>query len=176
LAALIVGQFYWKSAVSLAPWLSAAAVVATTRSFYIDTAFQLANRTLVLLLFTVLALAVNVTLDFWLIPSWGVLGAAMGSFFALLSSSVLAAIYIQFVFPLPLPIVETSKVLVSTGVMFFTVQELATWSGPLALACQIAAGALVYATLILGFNVLNARGWVIERLPQLLRSPLPKGR
>ena len=174
LAALIVGPFYWKSAVSLAPWLAAAAVVATTRSFYIDTAFQFANRTLLLLLFTVLALAINITLDFWLIPSLGVLGAAIGSFFALLSSSVVAAIYSQFVFPLPLPIVDTSKVLASTGIMFFAVQKLAMWSGPLALACQIAAGATLYTALIVGFNVLNVRGSIIQRLPQLRRWALPK--
>ena len=43
LAHLIVAEFYWKSVVSLAPWLSAAAVVATIRAYYIDTAFQLAN-------------------------------------------------------------------------------------------------------------------------------------
>jgi O-antigen/teichoic acid export membrane protein len=176
LAALIVGQFYWKSAVSLAPWLAAAAVVATTRSFYIDTAFQFANRTLLLLLFTVLALAVNVTFDFWLIPSLGVLGAAIGSFFALLSSSVVAAIYSQSVFPLPLPMIDTSKVLASTGIMFFAVHKLAMWSGPLALACQIAAGVTVYTALIVGFNVLNVHGLIVQRFPQLRRWVLSKGR
>jgi O-antigen/teichoic acid export membrane protein len=83
LAHLILAQFYWKSVVSLAPRLSAAAVVATIRAFYIDTAFQLANRTLLLALFTLLALVVNVTLNMWLIPSLGVLGAPIASFFAL---------------------------------------------------------------------------------------------
>ena len=99
LAHLIVAEFYWKSVVSLAPWLSAAAVVATIRAFYIDTAFQLANRTLLLAIFTLLAVIVNLALNIWLIPSLGVLGAAIASFFALLSSSVVAAIYSQFIFP-----------------------------------------------------------------------------
>jgi O-antigen/teichoic acid export membrane protein len=174
LAHLIVAQFYWKSVVSLAPWLSAAAVVATIRAFYIDTAFQLANRTLLLTIFTLLALVVNIALNIWLIPSLGVLGAAVASFFALLSSSVVAAIYIRFVFPLPLPIMDTAKVLASTGVMFMVVRQLAFWSGPWALLLQVTVGCAVYTSLVIILNVLNVRGWIIQRFP-LLRRWAPYG-
>jgi O-antigen/teichoic acid export membrane protein len=169
LARLIVAPFYWKSVVSLAPWLSAAAVVGTIRAYYIDAAFQLANRTLLLALFTVLALVVNLTLNIWLIPEFGVLGAAMASFFALLSSSAVAAICSRFVFPLPLPVIDTAKVLASTGVMFLLVRQLASWSGPWGLLCQITLGCAVYPTLILILNVLNIRGWIIQRFPLIRR-------
>jgi O-antigen/teichoic acid export membrane protein len=169
LAHQIVAQFYWKSVVSLAPWLSAAAVVGTIRSYHIDAAFQLANRTLLLTLFTVLAVVVNLTLNIWLIPTLGVLGAAIASFFALLSSSVVAAICSRFVFPLPLPMIDTAKVLASTGVMFLVVRQLASWSGPWALLCQITIGCVVYASLVMVLNVLNVRGWIIQRFPRLRR-------
>jgi O-antigen/teichoic acid export membrane protein len=173
LAHVIVGQYYWKTVVSLAPWLSAAAVVATIRAFYIDTAFQLANRTLLLVLFTSLALVVNLTLNMWLIPSLGVLGAAIASFSALLSSSVVAAIYSRSVFPLPLPIIDTAKVLASTGAMFLVVRQLELWSGPWALLWQIMTGCAVYASLFIILNVLNVRGSIIRRFPQLRRwAPL----
>lgn len=164
LAHLIVGQYYWQSVVSLAPWLSGAAVVGTIGAFYIDNAFQLANRTLLLPLFIVFSLVINVALDIWLIPSLGVLGAAMGSFFALLSSDFVKAIYSRFVFPLPLPAIDTAKVLASAGIMFLVVHKLASWSGLWALACQIAAGCAVYTLLIIILNVLNVRGWIIQRV------------
>ncbi len=173
LAHLIVAQFYWKSVVSLAPWLSATAVVGTIRAHYIDAAFQLAHRTLLLALFTVLALVVNLTLDIWLIPPLGVLGAAIGSFFALLSSSVVAAICSRFVFPLPLPMIDTAKVLVSTGVMFLVVHQLASWSGPWALLCQITVGGTVYTALVVILNVLNVREWIIQRFLLIRRRASP---
>jgi len=175
LAGLIVAPFYWKSVVSLAPWLAAAAVVATIRAFYIDTAFQLANRTLLLALFTLLALVVNVALNIWLIPSFGVLGAAIASFFALLSSSIVAAIFSRLVFPLPLPIIDTAKVLASTGVMFLVVRQLALWSGPWALLLQVTVGCGVYTSLVIMLNVLNVRGWIIQRFPLLRRWAPPYG-
>ena len=175
LATLIVAPYYWKSVVSLAPWLAAAAVVATIRAFYIDTAFQLANRTLLLAIFTLLALVVNIALNICLIPSFGVLGAAISSFCALLSSSVVAAIYSRFVFPLPLPIVDTSKVLVSTGAMFLVLRQLAFWLGPWALLLQVTLGCAVYTSLIIMLNVLNVRGWIIQRSPLVRRWAPPYG-
>ena len=175
LAHLIVAEFYWKSVVSLAPWLSAAAVVATIRAFYIDTAFQLANRTLLLAIFTSLALVVNLALNIWLIPSLGVLGAAIASFFALLSSSVVAAIYSRFVFPLPLPIIDTAKVLASTGVMFLLIRQLALWPGPWALLLQVIVGCAVYTSLVIILNVLNVRGWIVQRFALLRRGAPPYG-
>jgi O-antigen/teichoic acid export membrane protein len=175
LAHLIVAEFYWKSVVSLAPWLSAAAVVATIRAYYIDTAFQLANRTLLLAIFTLLALVVNLALNVWLIPSLGVLGAAIASFFALLSSSVAAAIYSRFVFPLPLPIIDAAKVLTSTGVMYLVIRQLAFWSGPWALLWQVPVGCAVYTSLVIILNILNVRGWIIQRFPLLRRWAPPYG-
>ncbi len=173
LAHLIVAQFYWKSVVSLAPWLSAAAAIAAVRAYYIDTAFQLANRTLLLAIFTLVALVINVALNLWLIPTLGVLGAGMASCFALLLSSAVAAIYSRSVFFLPLPIVDTGKVLISTAVMFLIVRQLAWWSGPVALVCQVTIGCAAYASLIIILNVQNARRWIAQRYPQLRRWAPP---
>ena len=169
LAHLVVAEFYWNSVVSLAPWLAAAAVVAAVRAFYVDTAFQLANRTFLLALFMLLALAVNIALNIWLIPSYGVLGAAIASFFALLSSSIVAAIYSRIVFPLPLPIIDTAKVLASTGAMFLVVRVLAPWPGPWALIGEVTVGCAVYSALVILLNVLNVRGWIVQRFPLLRR-------
>ena len=126
----------------------------------------------------VLALVVNLTLNIWLIPPFGVLGAAMASFFALLSSSVVAAICSRLIFPLPLPAIDTAKVLASTGVMFLVVRQLASWSGPWALPCQITVGCAVYTSLLIILNVLNLRGLIIQRFPLIRRrrTPLYRGR
>ena len=111
----------------------------------------------------------------WLIPSLGVLGAAIASLFALLSSSVVAAIYSQFVFPLPLPIIDAAKVLTSTGVMYLVIRQLAFWSGPWAIFWQVLVGCAVYTSLVIILNILNVRGWIIRRFPLLRRWAPPYG-
>ncbi len=175
LAELIVAPFYWQSVVSLAPWLASAAVVMTIRAYYIDTTFQLANRTLLLALSTLLALIVNIALNVWLIPSFGILGAAMASFFALLFSSIVAAIYSRILFPLPFPLIDTGKVVASTSAMFLVVRQLASYSGPWALLWQVVAGCAVYSLLVIVFNILNIRGWIHQHLPLLRRWAPPYG-
>ncbi len=174
LARLTVAPFYWSAIVSLAPWLSATAVVTAIRNFYIDTSFQLAHRNTPLLAIAIFAVALNVALDMWLIPPLGVLGAAICNFVAVLSSSIVAAIVSRFVFPLPLPVLDTTKVVASAGVMFLVVHRLSAGSGPWALACQIVAGCIVYSCLVIVFNILNVRGWMGGRLPDLRRWALAR--
>jgi O-antigen/teichoic acid export membrane protein len=173
LAHLLVGHFYWASVVALAPWLAASAVVGTVRGFYVDIAFQLANRTAPLIWLTLLAMAINVGLDVWLIPRLAELGAAIGSFCALMTSGVVASIYSRRVFRLPVPVADSAKVLASSAAMFLIVQRVAGWSGAWALAGQIGLGASVYALLILALNVMNVRGWLMQRLPYVCRRLLP---
>jgi O-antigen/teichoic acid export membrane protein len=164
LAHLIVGAAYWQSVILLTPWLSAAAVLWALRSFYIDIAFQLAHRTHRLVLTTLVTLFANVALDILLIPKLGQLGAAIGTFGATLVGLGVAAIATIGVFRLPIPFVDTAKVLASTAIMFLVLRELTTFSGVLALACQIAVGSLIYVSGLIAFNVLGARDVLIQRL------------
>ena len=165
LAHLMVGQAYWDTVVLLAPWLSAAAVLASIRSFYVDIAFQLAHRTSALIWTMLVPLAVNVALDVWLIPSLGELGAALGSFSALLVSLIVAAIVSRRVFRLPVPLANSAKILASAGLMFSVLHELTRFSGILALAWQIVAGSVIYLGGMIAFDVGGVRQWLIQHLP-----------
>lgn len=166
LAHLMVGGLYWESAVLLAPWLSASAVIFSIRAFYVDIAFQLGHRTSPLIWTTLLAVIVNVGVDYWLIPTMGQLGAAVGSFSALVVSFVAASIASRSVFRLPLPGVDSIKIVASTGIMFLALHELKGYSGAVALACQIGIGGFVYCLGLVIFNVLGVR----ERLNLSLRQ------
>ena len=69
--------------------------------------------------------------------------------------------------------IDTAKVLVSTGVMFLVVHQLASWSGPWALLCQITVGGAVYTALVVILNVLNVREWIIQRFLLIRRRASP---
>jgi len=164
LAHLMVGQAYWDTVVLLAPWLSAAAVLAGIRAFYVDIAFQLAHRTSALIWTMLVPLAVNIALDIWLIPVLNELGAALGSFGALMVSLIVAAIASRRVFPLPIPFADSAKVLASAGVMFSVLHELTRFLGILALAGQIIIGSVIYLSGIIAFDVSGVRKWLIQHL------------
>jgi O-antigen/teichoic acid export membrane protein len=173
LSHLVVGSRYWDAAILLAPWLAATAVISSIRAFYVETAFQLGHRTLHLIWITVLALIIDVGVDFWLIPSIGLLGAAIGGLTASVVSTVAAVQASRFVFRLPFPGMETAKILASSGLMFLAIRGLEKYSGGLALTVQVSVGVAVYGLAIVGFNVMGARERASATMTVLRSRPSP---
>jgi O-antigen/teichoic acid export membrane protein len=174
LAHLIVGPAYWHTVVLLAPWLLAVAVLSSIRAFYVETAFQLAHKTLPLAWTMLLTVAANVALDLWLIPKFAELGAAIGSCIASLIGLVVAGAASTAVYRLPLPVLDSAKVLASAGIMVLVLHQLARFSGVAALAWQIPAGAASYTVAIVAFDVLRVRAWLGARSPGRVRISWPR--
>lgn len=170
LAHLMVGVIYWRSVILLAPWLCSAAVLISVRIYYVDIAFQLAHCTSSLIWPTMITIAVNVGLDLWWIPLLGELGAAIGSCVAAFVGLVVTVIASRRVFPLPLPIPDSVKVMVSAGLMFLVLNGMARFSGSLALLGQVAAGLLTYAGGAVALNVLGTRDWAFHRMDTWLNN------
>jgi O-antigen/teichoic acid export membrane protein len=176
LAHLIVGAAYWHSVVLLTPWLSAVAVLSSIRSFYVETAFQLAHKTLPLVWAMLFTVVVNVGFNLWLIPTYHELGAAMGSCGASVIGFVVVAFASRSVYHLPIPVLDSAKVLASTGIMVLVLLESARFSGVLALAGQLTAGMLVYAASVVAFDILGARNWLIAHSRGWVRPLWPPAR
>jgi O-antigen/teichoic acid export membrane protein len=177
LAHILVGQLYWESAVLLAPWLAVTAVLSSLRAFYVDYAFQLASKTSPLIWTTLLAVVLNVVIDVWSIPAWGQLGAAIGSFGAVLVSLIAAWIASRPIFRLPLPLGESAKVLAASAIMFVVLGRVNWLPGLWGLFSEIAAGVGVYTIAIVAFNVLGVREFLGQRWAELmLRGKRENGR
>ncbi len=157
LARLTIGELYWDSAVRLAPWLALAAAISSVRAFYVDIAFQLGQRTSPLIWTSLLAVVVNVVVDYWLIPRMGQVGAAIGSCTAVSISFVVAAIASRRVFRLPLPLGDIIKICASAMIMLMVLSRLWNHTGFLALVLQVGVGAVVYYIAIISFNVMSVR-------------------
>ncbi len=144
LAHVMVGPSYWQSVVLLTPLLAGVAMLSGIRAFYVDTAFQLAQKTAPLIATTAFGLAVNIALDLWLIPQMAELGAAIASFAASFACLVLATVLSRRVFVLPIPYLDAFKIMSSAAIMFWFLREIHLGPGSLALVVQILAGAAVY--------------------------------
>ena len=147
----------------LAPWLAGTAVLTGIRGFYVDTAFQLAHRTTPLIWTTLLAVIANIVLDYYLIPVFGQLGAAIGSLSAVVVSLIAAAVVSRSVYRLPLPLGEATKVLACAAIMFVVLYAVRNFSGFAALAWQIPLGMAVYAGCLFILNVLGVRERIAPR-------------
>jgi O-antigen/teichoic acid export membrane protein len=176
LARLLIGELYWGSAVRLAPWLAITAAVSSVRAFYVDVAFQLGHRTSPLIWTSLLAVVINVAMDYWLIPGMGQVGAAVGSCTAVSVSFVVASIVSRRVFRLPLPLVDIIKILASATIMLLVLSRLWDRTGFLALFLQVGAGAVVYYIAIISFNVMSVRARHGQVLRYLRRASSALGK
>jgi O-antigen/teichoic acid export membrane protein len=176
LAELLVGAAYRHAVVQLAPWLSGVAVLSGIRAFYTDTAFQLGRKNAPLVWIMLLMLAANLALGLWLIPQHRELGAAIASCASCAIGLAVSAAAGMRVYRLPVPVLETAKIIASTGTMALVLIGLAHFSGPSALAGQIAAGSLVYAFSVVAFDVLDARVWLLTHARLWVRAVRPPAR
>jgi O-antigen/teichoic acid export membrane protein len=172
LAHVIAGPDYTDAVIRLTPWLAGSAVLTSLRAFYVDTAFQLAHKVSALTWINLIAIAVNVVLDFFLVPSAGELGAATSSFAATLISLIVASVWSRRVFRLSIPWVDAMKIGASTAAMFIVLHGLTRYSGTPALVGQLAIGLAVYLAGLLSSNVLGLRHHLLEQLPQITRRLL----
>ena len=113
LGSVLVGETYQHTVVLLAPWLSASAVLGAVRAFYLDVAFQLAEKTSYLIWTTGTACVVNIGLDFLLIPIYGELGAAVAIFVGSLVGFAVMVLASAKVYRLPFPGGEIVRILVA---------------------------------------------------------------
>jgi O-antigen/teichoic acid export membrane protein len=169
LAHVIVGSAYSDAVIRLAPWLAGSAVLSSIRGFYVDTAFQLAHRVSALTWINLIAIAVNLVLDFWLIPMAGELGAAMSSFAAVLVSLVVASVWSRRIFRLSVPYAGATKIVASTVLMFLILRSLTGFFGVPALVGQFTIGLAAYLSALFAFNVLGVRHHLLERFPHIRR-------
>jgi O-antigen/teichoic acid export membrane protein len=172
LAHVIVGPDYGVAVIRLAPWLAGSAVLTSMRAFYVDTAFQLAHRVSALTWINLVAISVNLILDFLLIPVAGELGAAMSSFAAILASLIVASIWSLRIFRLSIPYIGAIKIAASSVLMFLVLHSLTRFFGVSALVGQLTIGLAVYLAAVFALNVLGVRHHLIENLPQITRRLL----
>ena len=157
IAACFLGRQFHESAGRLMPIVAVGALLAGLKAYHFDAAFQFADRTMQQVWIVLLAAGLNVGLNLIAIPRWGLVGAGCASAVAYLVTTALTIALGRRHVRLPFPAGDCARVLLAGAAMALALYPCRGLRGPVALAAQVAGGAAVYGTILIGTNFLGLR-------------------
>jgi O-antigen/teichoic acid export membrane protein len=156
-AGVLLGAEFRDQAVVLIPLVALAALLRDFKAYYVDLAFYLGRNTLGQMWTAVAASLLNVMLNLWWIPAYGISGAAATAIVTYLFAIVLSAQLGRSVFALPGPGMAEFKIALSAlgmgGVLWLT----GPGTGLIALLSRIVLGVAVYGVLLWLFDAAGVR-------------------
>ncbi len=160
---LAVGDQYREGATQIVPIIAFATLLNGLRINYFDHAFHLGEKTQLLLIQSGTVASVNFVASIWLILEFGIIGAAYGTVVAQGVGVTSAALLGRLSFKLPMPVTDTSKIVLASAAMFFALYAVPfPDSAVIALLLQTLAGASIYAICVFALNPFNLRQQTIE--------------
>src|SRR5580700_8820982 len=160
IANVILGPDFRSMAVEVMPIVSVAVIFQIMSYQYLHISFLLSERNTFYLVNTGSALAVNLVVSYLLIQRFGAIGAAWGRLVAEAFGFLCALLLTRWAFPMPVPYLRSTRVLIATIVMAIVVRslELALHLGDKdALAVLLPAGIVTYLTMCWLLNIAKSR-------------------
>jgi O-antigen/teichoic acid export membrane protein len=160
IANVILGPDFRSMAVQVMPIVSVAIIFQIMSYQYLHISFLLSERNTFYLLNTGSALAVNLVVSYALIQRFGAGGAAWGRLVAEVFGFASALLLTRWAFPMPVPYLRLTRVLIATIVMAIVVRslELALHLGDKdALAMLLPAGIVTYLAMCWLLNIAKSR-------------------
>ncbi|NLZ54329.1 MAG: polysaccharide biosynthesis protein [Thermoanaerobacteraceae bacterium] len=169
IAHVILGEAFRQSAARIIPLISLGAFLMGFKAFYFDLSFQLGQHTQSQTLIALISASVNILLNFWWIPKFGIYGAAYATIIAYALGLVLSVVFGRSIFLLPVPVVDMIKLSMATILTSLTLWPLAQFKGAWALMGQILFGIIIYGTILAVFDTLAVRTKTINLLNKAWR-------
>ncbi len=164
IAGVMLGERYHDSASDLIPVIAVSSFLFGIKVFYLDLAFQLSKKTYIEPKIMLVAALVNVLLNLWWIPLFGLIGAASATVVAYGIGGYLAWRLGREVFPLPAPSEDVWKVCLISGIMGLVLWLTPGGDGVVALLGQVTMGMFVYFSGLLLLDVAGVRKMLLDRI------------
>jgi len=170
IAECFLGLSFRQAAAQIMPLVALGTFLANLKAFHFDAAFQFAHRTIYQVWIVLFVAVVNIGLNVIAIPRWGINGAAGASVLAYVISIGLTAWLGRRHFSLPFPIGAAARVLLASGLMAAALYPVRGYLGVLAMAGQVAMGAVVYGALLAITNFMGLRQFILQKLSPPARA------
>ena len=149
IASVVLGEAYRDAAISIMPWAALGAFLIGYKLYYVDIAFLLAERTRLHMAAAAFAAVANVGLNVLLIPTFGILGAAIATVISAAAVLALSWRLSRAVFGLPLPWGLILRPLVASLGMALALRLIGGVDGIAGLLLKILVGVVIYFSLLL---------------------------
>jgi len=162
---IVLGEDVRAGAIEIMPWIAMAGLMNGLITYYGQRAFMLSKNTGILALTLVPPVIVNLTLNFLLIPKYGIMGAVWATLWAYGLGLIITFIVARRYFPLPIPLKALGLCGFACAVMAGTVLSLPDMSAlPVIvdLLVKAVAGAASYSLVVFATNAANCRDLVID--------------
>ncbi|WP_409431981.1 lipopolysaccharide biosynthesis protein [Litorimonas sp. RW-G-Af-16] len=172
-AGFILGESVRAEAVTVMPLIAFAGMINGFMNYYVQRAFMLSGKTGAFAWAMVPPVLLNIGLNLWLIPQFGLMGAVYATVISYALGLIIAIVMARRSYPLPLPMRATLEIAAACAVMWLAVSALPipeAWHGPISLLIKASVGAGVYLTVCWLINAANCRN-IIRDVWQKFRRP-----
>jgi O-antigen/teichoic acid export membrane protein len=162
-AGFILGESVRDNAVMVMPLIAFAGVLNGFINYYIQRAFMLSGVTRSFVWVMIPPFVLNIGLNLWLIPAYGLMGAVYATIAAYSLGAVLAFIIARRYYPLPLPTKAIAQISFACAVMYAGVSIMPwsdEWPDVIRLFAKAAWGMAIYGAVCWVINAANCRNLV----------------
>jgi O-antigen/teichoic acid export membrane protein len=173
IANVVLGPEFRSTAIEVMPIVSVAVIFQIMSYQYLHISFLLSERNAFYLLNTGSALAVNLVVSYLLIQHFGAVGAAWGRLSSEIFGFISALALTRWAFPMPVPYLRLTRVLIATIVMAIVVRSLElvlNLADKDALAVLLPAGIATYLTMCWLLNIAKSRHRITRGLVIVLNA------
>lgn len=150
---VMLGAGFREDAALLLPWVAMAVLLSGVRAYHFDLAFQLGRHNIGQVWVMGAGAILNILLNLWWIPIYGILGAAYATFGAYLLALIVSATLGRRTFNMPAPYFDGFKIAMASLFMGLLLWPSLEYQGIYALGAQVMGGLTVYLLLISLFDV-----------------------
>ncbi|MDW8320128.1 MAG: oligosaccharide flippase family protein [Armatimonadota bacterium] len=157
---LFLGREFHSTAISLMPWLAVSMLLSGIRAYYYDMAFQISRQTAWHALVLGIAALVNVGLNIWWIPRFGIIAAAYATFLSLLAALICSIVLGRKFTPLPVCWSDIGKVALALAVGCAAGLLLLLYvpqGSIISLIFQVGGCIILYLGMLVALNTANSR-------------------
>jgi O-antigen/teichoic acid export membrane protein len=160
----LLGVKFRTGAAPVLAWVAGSICLSGLRAYHFDLAFQLSRHTVGQVWVAGSAAVLNLILNFWWIPIWGIVGAAYATFAAYFLALVLSVILGRRIFCVPVPWWDWLKIAASCVPMVLAILMIKESHGIVSLLLQVICGIGIYAFTAMLLNIGNVRSKLLQKL------------
>lgn len=159
----VLGESVRAEAITVMPLIAFAGVLNGLISYYAQRAFMLSGKTGMFVWAMIPPVILNIALNFWLIPQYGLMGAVYATIISYALGFVLAMIVGRRYYPLPVPVrafFEISLCCLAMAAVVRLIQLPPDMPDFISLVIKAVSGAIIYMTMSMFMNAANSRSFV----------------